>query len=169
MYLNVKNKRGFTLIELLIVIAIIAILAAVVFVSLDPLRRFKDTRDSRRWQDVTNIMTAIKLEQIDGGGYYLSVIDNMASDTVYMIGTSGTTCSDHNANCDTNVAGINYCVDLADLVTDGYLAAIPINPNGTGNWSALTTGYTLERDTSNDGLYVRSCESENSTEIYVVR
>ena len=53
-------QRGFTLIELLIVIAIIAILAGVVFVSLDPLQRFLDARDAARWTDVTAVLSAVR-------------------------------------------------------------------------------------------------------------
>ena len=56
-----KNKQGFTLIELLIVIAIIAILAGVVFVSLNPSQRFKDARDATRWKAVATAAN-IKLE-----------------------------------------------------------------------------------------------------------
>ena len=63
-----KFNKGFTLIELLIVIAIIAILAAVVFVSLDPLTRFQDARDARRWTDVDAVLSAMKLDQVDQGG-----------------------------------------------------------------------------------------------------
>jgi len=38
------NIRGFTLIELLLVIGIIATLAVVTFVALDPAKRFQDVR-----------------------------------------------------------------------------------------------------------------------------
>ncbi|EKD47532.1 MAG: hypothetical protein ACD_66C00019G0006, partial [uncultured bacterium] len=44
-----RTKKGFTLIELLIVIAIIAILAAAIFVALDPVTRFQEARDARRY------------------------------------------------------------------------------------------------------------------------
>lgn len=39
-------NKGFTLIEILVVIAIIAILATVVFVALDPVTRFADARNA---------------------------------------------------------------------------------------------------------------------------
>jgi prepilin-type N-terminal cleavage/methylation domain-containing protein len=42
-----EKQKGLTLIEILVVIALIAILATVVFVALDPVKRFADyaTRD----------------------------------------------------------------------------------------------------------------------------
>ena len=49
---NSSNLKGFTLIELLVVIAIIATLAVLVYVALDPVRRFQESRNSRRWTDV---------------------------------------------------------------------------------------------------------------------
>ena len=42
-----KRTSGFTLIELLVVITIISILATIVFVSLDPVTRFADARNSK--------------------------------------------------------------------------------------------------------------------------
>ena len=49
------QRKGFTLIELLIVIAIIAILAASLFVALNPAKRFQDARDAKRNQDVESV------------------------------------------------------------------------------------------------------------------
>jgi len=63
-----KNDKGFTLIELLVVIAIIAILATVVFVALDPATRFADSRNSRRWNDVNSILTAVHQCIVDQEG-----------------------------------------------------------------------------------------------------
>ena len=65
---KIKMKKGFTLIELLVVISIIAILATVVFVALNPGKRFLDTRNSRRWNDVHNILTAVHECIVDDGG-----------------------------------------------------------------------------------------------------
>ena len=82
-----KKTKGFTLIELLIVIAIIAIIAAVVFVALDPLTRFQDARDASRWSDTAALLSAIKVDQVDNGGSYLTAVQTPCSNNsnVYMI------------------------------------------------------------------------------------
>ena len=165
-----KLSKGFTLIELLIVIAIIAIIAAVVFVALDPLTRFKDARDSSRWSDISAVLNAIKIDQVDNGGTYLSAISSMTAGSVYMIvdGAIVTGCDDQNAYCDTNVTGEAFCVNLAGLATEGYLGDVPISPDGSGAWTSSITGYTLQRDTTGI-ITVRACESENSDEIWIAR
>ena len=160
--------RGFTLIELLIVIAVIAILAAVAFVALDPLTRFRDTRDARRWSDISAMMTAVKADQVDNRGNYLTAIQNMTAGQVYMVGTAVAGCDDQNAQCDTDVSADTNCVNLSGLVTAGKLGGVPISPNGAGTWVAATTGYTLQRDATGI-MSVRACESENTTEIFLSR
>ncbi len=59
-------KKGFTLIELLVVIAIISVLLGVVAITLNPLERIKEGRDSRRQQDLQNVKKAIDLALADG-------------------------------------------------------------------------------------------------------
>ncbi|MCD4761647.1 type II secretion system GspH family protein, partial [bacterium] len=81
-----KKQQGFTLIELLIVIGVIAILAALAFVALNPLARFQDARNAERWSDVNAILGAIKLDQVDNGGTYNDVIVALTSDLYYQIG-----------------------------------------------------------------------------------
>ena len=163
-----RGKSGFTLLELLIVIAIIAIIAAVAFVSLDPLTRFRDARDSRRWADVAGLASAIKIDQVDNRGRYLNAIQAMTTGSVYMIGTATSGCDDQNAFCDTDVANDTACVNLTGLVNEGYLAQVPTSPNGDGTWTSGVTGYTLMTSTTG-ALFVRSCESENTTEIFIGR
>ncbi len=167
--LQTKFKdAGFTLIELLIVIAVIAILAAVAFVALDPLTRFQDSRDSARWQDVTAIVDAIVVDQVDNGGNYIGVVTSTTAGEVYMIGTATAGCDDQNSLCDVNVTDDNNCVDLTDLVYEGYLGEVPVSPNGTGTWTSAVTGYTLTTS-STGAIEIQSCESENSSSIRVVR
>lgn len=163
-----NNKNAFTLIELLIVIAIIAILAAVVFVALDPLTRFRNARDSSRWSNITAILSAIKVDQVDNGGSYISAISSLTAGSVYMIGTAVAGCDDNNASCDTAVTADTSCVSLAGLVTEGYIGSVPISPAGAVTWTAAVTGYTLTR-ASTGLITVRACESENSSEISVSR
>jgi len=158
-----QNKKGFTLIELLIVIAIIAIIAGVIFVALDPLRRFRDARDSRRWSDAAELLLSIKIDQIDNGGTYLSNINTLTDGYIYMIGIDPTGCDDYNTACDTNVTNDTACVNLTGLVTDGYLGSVPISPTGAASWTSGHTGYTLEKS-STGIITIRACEFENSLE-----
>lgn len=171
------NKKGFTLVELLIVIAIIAILAAVVFVALDPATRFADARDSNRSNDVNEILSAIKIDQIDNGGSYLASIDALTDAQVYMIVNGANMvagCDDNNAACDTAVTSDAHCVNLAGLVTEGYISGFPVSPAGTVTWDDGDTageegsGYTLTKSATGV-VTIRACESENTTEISAAR
>ncbi len=148
------NSKGFTLIELLIVIAIIAIIAGAVFVALNPGQRFQDTRDARRMSDVASILSAIKLNQVDNKGTYLTAIANAASNTVLMIGSGSSSC---NTNCN-SVASSGACIDLSSLITAGQIGAIPVSPNDNGSWSSSLTGYTLKRASSTGIITISACE-----------
>lgn len=145
-----KNKKGFTLIELLVVIGIIAALTTVVFVALDPAKRFKDARNARRTTDADTIIGAIHQYIVDTGGSMPSGIGA----SVYQIGTCG---SGGATLCPGAVAA---CVDIgATLGSNKYLKTNPIDPNGG---SAATTGYSITKDTNN--LFtVNACLSEGTT------
>lgn len=56
-----KTAQGFTLVELLIVIAIIAILAAVVMLVINPIELLKQGRDSNRLGEIQSLMQAINV------------------------------------------------------------------------------------------------------------
>ncbi len=156
------NQKGFTLIELLIVIAIIAILAGVVFVALDPLTRFQDARDSTRWQDVTAVLSAIKINQVDNRGYYLATIAATTPGLNYIVGTATSGCD---SGCTAVTSTQATCVDLTGLVTDGYLGELPVDPNGG---TSAKTLYYLSRS-ANGIVTVGSCVPENTTEVRVTR
>ena len=167
------RNKGFTLIELLIVIAIIAIIATVVFVALDPLTRFRDARDAHRWSDIAAVLGGIKIDQVDNGGAYMTAMDNacgVEAGEVFMITDRVVTtgCADNDANCDVNVVEADNCVNLDSLVTEGYIGAVPVSPDGVGTWSATSTGYTLQCDTTGI-VTVRACESEGADEIWIAR
>lgn len=168
---QMRSSQGFTLIELLLVIAIIAILAAVIFVALDPLKRFQDTRDSRRWSEVEEILHAVKIDQIDNRGKYIDEIQNATSSIPLMI-TDGiaTTTTDFIGNC-TAVTAVGNVVDLSGLVTEGYLADVPVSPSGpntTPNWAGSGTGYYLTKDPAGF-IKITACESEGGDNIEVQR
>lgn len=150
-----KQTQGFTLVELLIVIAIIAILAVVVFVALDPLKRFQDARNATRWSDITAILDAVKLNQVDTGGAFLGTINQ--DGLYYLVGTCASPVAD---TCD--AAGITPqttgCVNLAGLVTSGHLATIPQDPS---SGTSVNTDYYM-RVTSLGGVTVGACDPEGT-------
>ncbi len=162
-----KKHKGFTLIELLIVIGLIAILAGVVFVSLDPLTRFRDARNARRSADVAAITSALRVNQVDNGGAYLDSVNDLAADGTksYLIGncTAGA-----DATCpltDTVYTTQPSCIDLSGLA--GYLP-IPVSPKIETEWSADQTGYYLVRKASG-AITVGACDLEGATRIETTR
>jgi len=154
------NSRGFTLIELLIVIAIIAIIAGSVFVALDPLTRFQDARDTRRWSDITALLAAIKINQVDNKGSYISSVASLATETNFMI-TDGITTPCNVPSCAGVSPAPSACVDLAELVSKGYLGSVPVSPDGVGSWSPSYTGYVINKSGVGT-IKIQACEAENT-------
>jgi general secretion pathway protein G len=150
-----RKQRGFTLVELLIVIGVIAILASIAFVALNPLGRYRDARNARRWTDVNAILAAIKLHQIDNNGNYVSDITDLTADLYYQIGT-GEAC---NMEClNPTVALQVQCLNLASLVDSGHLATVPYDP-GNQDAEASDTGYYLVMN-NNGSITVGNCYEE---------
>lgn len=156
-----NSRKGFTLIELLIVIAVIAILAAAIFVALDPLQRFQDARDSRRSSDLTNLLSAVKTDQVDNGGSYIAAIAALTADSYYIIGTDANGC---NAGCTAQVTQA-ACADLTGIVTEGYLSAVPQDPS---SGTAAKTDYYIMRSTEGT-VEVGACDPEGADPISYAR
>lgn len=163
MFLPIYNKKtkGFTLIELLVVIAIIAILAVVVFVALDPATRFADARNSRRWNDVNNYLTAVHECIVDNDGATSSCTGSLAAGETYEIVSSAS------AACDdvcTSATSDTHCADL-DTNLAAYLASLPEDPSGVASGH---TEYTISID-SNNIVTIAACSAEESETIQVSR
>ena len=144
------QKKGFTLIELLVVIGIISALTAVVFVALDPAKRFKDARNARRTTDADTILAAVHQYIVDTGGSLPVGVGATAS----QIGT----CASGGA---TLCPGANTaCIDIGStLSSNKYLKANPTDP---GAGTAATTGYSIIKD-ANNLFTVNACLSEGTT------
>jgi len=118
-------KAGFTLIELLLVIGIIAILAAIVIVAINPTKQLGDARNAQRRSDVNTILNAVYQYSIDNNGNLPSTITTTATEICR------------------SALGTN-CTGLIDLrvLTGAYLVGLPNDPQEA---DVTTTGYTIVR------------------------
>jgi type IV pilus assembly protein PilA len=122
-----KRTRGFTLIEILVVIGIIAVLAAIVIIAINPARQFAQARNAQRTSDVSVLLNAIGQNLADNKGTFTCPGATITS-TAKNIGTT---------------AGATF-VDLSCLVP-AYFPAMVTDPTG----GALTdTKYTVSVDTN---------------------
>lgn len=152
-----KNKMGgFTLIEILIVIGIIAILAGIVLIAVNPSRQFKQANDAQRSSNVNAILNAIGQYSVDHKGDISAL--NIPTDPAQDINISK--------------AG----VDLCDKITPTYIPALPADPiSGIGGSSitdcssAYNTKYTVIQDV-NGRITVAAPDTEaTTTDISVTR
>ncbi len=160
--LKAIQAKAFTLIEILVVIAILSVLAVVVFVALNPGQRIKDAQDARRSSDLDSILTAVHQYIIDNSGLLPAGLTAGMSQMQLgtSLGTGGTepTCviSDVPAECD--ITGATDCVDLetpTDL--DPYLKSIPKDPvAGTDK----NTRYAIEVN-SDSIVTVTACDADS--------
>ena len=141
--------RGFTLVEVLLVIGILAVLASIVIVAINPARQLADARDAERLSDVYAIMNALHQYAADNDG----VFPENATTTEYEI-------------CRT---GALSCVGLADLsvLTDNesYLVSMPQDPLcdvSDGYCDENGVGYQISKSV-NGRMSVSADGAENTT------
>jgi prepilin-type N-terminal cleavage/methylation domain-containing protein len=110
MFKKIKKNKGFTLIEILVVIGIIAILAAIVIIAINPARQFAQARNTQRTANVNAILNAV--------GQYVA---------------------DNKGNLPTIPNGEITLVLCNELVST-YLPSLPTDPGSTSKGASIVCG-----------------------------
>ena len=151
-----NNKKGFTLIEVLLVIGIIAILAAVVIVAINPARQLAQARNTQRWSNVNTILNAVHQYTVDNKGNLPASISTTQTQ-ICATGIATSTCT------------TNSLIDLRVLTdNETYVVSLPADPACPGACNANGIGYRIVKS-ANGRITVTAPNAELSETISVTR
>jgi len=159
--MNKSASKGFTLIELLIVIGILAVLATVTLLVLNPAQMFAQARDSQRISDLNTIKSAISL--------YLSIESSPSLGPTCGTNFWGTIGTSTDAGAGMGFGARTFLGATVSTTTVGTGGWVPVpldTMSGGSPISSLPLDPTGIEDGSNDTLaqaYYYACSSTQMT------
>ncbi len=150
-------QKGFTLLEVLLVVAIIAILAGIVIIAINPGKQLGDSRNAQRSADVNTIINALYQYSVDNNGSFPGTIPTTATE-LCKTGTLASACTS------------GSLVDVSTMTTGGkYVASLPVDPSCPTNCATNGNGYMISRDATSGRITVAAKNPEQGKTISVTR
>ncbi len=155
------KRRAFTLIELLIVIAIVAVLAVTVILTLNPSELLRQARDSNRLSDLASLNSALGAYQASGG-------NSMGSSSVVYVSIPDTSSTCANLNLPSLPSGWAYnCRTTSTYLNANGTGWIPVNLSHVDQGSPLTKLPVDPSNTTTTGQYYTYSTATSSFEVGV--
>jgi prepilin-type N-terminal cleavage/methylation domain-containing protein len=149
------QQQGFTLIEILVVMGLIAVLASIVIIALNPAKNFAQARNTQRTSNIAAILDAVGQNMASNKGVLACPTQdpNLPNSPVQIKSTGG--------------------YNLADCLVPNYLVSLPYDPSATGahfiNSSDYDTGYQIVKDAATGRITVSAPSAELGLTISISR
>lgn len=174
------SRKGFTLIELLLVIGIIAILAAIVIVAINPTRQLGQARNAQRNSDVNTMLNAIWQYAIDNSGNMPTEFADTGDSTADKVDSTWRMLGGATIGCDSigtptgatnNCSALTISADCLNLrsLSGTYVVSVPGDPrwgSGNSNTANSKSFYVVKNDGSR--VTVRGCYTEGGAAMFEV-
>ncbi len=123
-----QKLKAFTLIEILVVIGMIAVLATIVIVAINPARQFAASRNTQRLSNVNAILNAVGENMSDNGGLFNCPVQPTTTPTDIKSGAGN--------------------MDIMRCLVPNYLSSVLYDPKGGSGDSTITydTLYSVSQD-----------------------
>jgi prepilin-type N-terminal cleavage/methylation domain-containing protein len=148
----IKNKKakGFTLIEILVVIGMIALLATIVIIAINPSRQFAQSRNSQRVSNVNAILNAVGQNIADNKGIF--------------------NCPAQPTTTPADIKSGSGNMNIMPCIVPTYLSSILTDPKmgSSTDVTAYDTHYSISSD-ANNRITVQADDAELNQTILVSR